>query len=133
MRVNDRGPFVRGRDLDLSYGAAREIGLIDKGVGKVKIEHVGRDIRYVKGLPKSSHNVSGIFTIQVGSFTDKSNAIRLKDGLRLNYSDVFIDSVLINGRKYHRVRVGQFKDSDSAYALADRLAREGYSIHVTSR
>ena len=48
VTVNDRGPFVRGRDLDLSYGAAREIGLTGKGVGRVKIEHVGRNMRYVK-------------------------------------------------------------------------------------
>ena len=34
VTVNDRGPFIRGRDLDLSYGAARKIGLTDKGVGR---------------------------------------------------------------------------------------------------
>lgn len=40
VTVNDRGPFTRGRDLDLSYGAAKKIGIIKKGVGRVKIEHV---------------------------------------------------------------------------------------------
>jgi rare lipoprotein A len=35
--VNDRGPFIPGRDLDLSYGAARKIGLVGMGVGKVKV------------------------------------------------------------------------------------------------
>ena len=38
VTVNDRGPFIRGRDLDLSYGAAEEIGIVKKGVGRVKIE-----------------------------------------------------------------------------------------------
>lgn len=38
VTVNDRGPFIRGRDLDLSYGAAKKIGMIRKGVGKVKME-----------------------------------------------------------------------------------------------
>jgi len=38
--VNDRGPFIRGRDLDLSYAAARKIGIVKKGVGRVKIEHI---------------------------------------------------------------------------------------------
>jgi rare lipoprotein A len=38
--VNDRGPFIRGRDLDLSYGAAKKIGILKKGVGRVKIEHI---------------------------------------------------------------------------------------------
>jgi rare lipoprotein A len=40
VTVNDRGPFIRGRDLDLSYGAAKKIGIIKKGVGRVKIEHI---------------------------------------------------------------------------------------------
>ena len=38
--VNDRGPFIRGRDLDLSYGAAKKIGMVKKGVGRVKIERI---------------------------------------------------------------------------------------------
>ncbi|MEN8265081.1 MAG: septal ring lytic transglycosylase RlpA family protein [Nitrospirota bacterium] len=42
VTVNDRGPFIRGRDLDLSYGAAKKIGIIEKGVGRVKIEHIPR-------------------------------------------------------------------------------------------
>ena len=38
VRVNDRGPFVKGRDLDLSYEAARQIGLIGAGVKELKVE-----------------------------------------------------------------------------------------------
>jgi rare lipoprotein A len=38
--VNDRGPFIRGRDLDLSYAAAKKIGIVKKGVGRVKVEHL---------------------------------------------------------------------------------------------
>ena len=38
VRVNDRGPFIRGRDLDLSYAAAKEIGLIGVGVKQLKVE-----------------------------------------------------------------------------------------------
>lgn len=37
VRINDRGPFIRGRDIDLSLGAARAIGLTGVGVGKVTI------------------------------------------------------------------------------------------------
>src|SRR5512143_4083498 len=46
--VNDRGPFVSGRDLDLSYAAAKEIGLIGSGQTRVKIVYLGRDTSYVK-------------------------------------------------------------------------------------
>ena len=40
VTVNDRGPFIPGRDLDLSYGAAKKIGIVKQGVERVKIEHV---------------------------------------------------------------------------------------------
>ena len=46
VRVNDRGPFVRGRIVDLSWGAARKLGLLAQGVAKVKVELVGH-IDYV--------------------------------------------------------------------------------------
>ncbi len=38
VRVNDRGPFIEGRDLDLSYEAARQVGMIGEGVKKLKVE-----------------------------------------------------------------------------------------------
>ena len=41
VRVNDRGPFVQGRDLDLSYAAAKKIGLVSEGVKKLKVEVLG--------------------------------------------------------------------------------------------
>ncbi len=41
--VNDRGPFIEGRDLDLSYAAAQEIGLIEHGVKKMRVEVLGTD------------------------------------------------------------------------------------------
>ena len=46
VRINDRGPYIEGRDLDLSKGAAIELGLLKKGVARVKIEEVslGEDI-----------------------------------------------------------------------------------------
>ena len=41
VKINDRGPFVRGRVIDLSYAAAKKIGMVKDGVTKVKIEIVG--------------------------------------------------------------------------------------------
>ena len=40
VRINDRGPYIQGRDLDLSKGAAIELGMLRKGVGRVKIEEI---------------------------------------------------------------------------------------------
>lgn len=41
VEINDRGPFVRGRDLDLSYGAAAELGMVVEGVAEVRIRRLG--------------------------------------------------------------------------------------------
>jgi rare lipoprotein A len=133
VTVNDRGPFVRGRDLDLSYGAAREIGLIGKGVGRVKIEHIGRDQRYIRRVDFNTSLTSGPLTIQVGSFRDRANAVRLKKGLSLNHRDVSINTAFIDGSKHHRVRIGRFQTREKAYPLGKKLAREGYTTMIISR
>jgi rare lipoprotein A len=131
--VNDRGPFIHGRDLDLSYGAAKEIGFVEKGVGKVKIEYVGRDMRYVKRIRYIPPGSSGTVTIQVGSFTDQSRAVRLKQGLEYTYDDVYITSVMLKGQKYYRVRIGEFDDRTDASSVAEKLADEGYSTLMMTR
>jgi len=131
--VNDRGPFIWGRDLDLSYGAAREIGFAEKGVGKVRIEYLGRDIRYAKRVPFDPAVTASSLTVQVGSFIEESNAMRLKQGLQFEYSDVFVTTVFLNGKKYHRVRIGEFSSYDSAYVFAQKLADEGYSTLIMAK
>ncbi|OGW40332.1 MAG: hypothetical protein A2Y97_10400 [Nitrospirae bacterium RBG_13_39_12] len=128
--VNDRGPFVEGRDIDLSYAAAKEIGLIGHGVCDVTIEYLGRDTSYVKEVKYLSD--SGVFTIQVGSFSDRLNAVRMKAALEFKYSNVFINEVEINGKQYYRVRIGKFYKRDDAYQLAETLADEGYEVLITS-
>jgi rare lipoprotein A len=133
VTVNDRGPFIRGRDLDLSYGAAKEIGLLEKGVGKVKIEYIGRNMRYAKRVPFTPSKFSGKLTIQVGSFIEQDNAKRLERGLEISYGDVYIATVHLRGRKFYRVRIGRFSNYKNAYAIAERLADEGYSPFITNK
>jgi rare lipoprotein A len=128
--VNDRGPFVEGRDLDLSYAAAREIGLIGSGTSEVMIEYMGRDNSYIKEVRYSSS--TGPFTIQVGSFREFSNAIRLKAGLELKYSSVYITEAEIDGNRFYRVRIGKFRIRDEVHDLAKTLADEGYGVFITS-
>jgi rare lipoprotein A len=135
VTVNDRGPFIAGRDLDLSYGAAKAIGLTEKGVGRVKIEFLGRDNRYVKRIAfaPSKTPISGGLAIQVGSFTEASRAHRLKRGLEVRYKDVYISTADVKGTKYYRVQVGKYSSYNSAYSVAKKLAEEGYSTFITSR
>lgn len=133
VTVNDRGPFVDGRDIDLSYGAAKEIGLIGRGVSNVFVEYLGRDMGYIKEVSFISSPSKGSLTIQVGSFIDEVNAKRLKMALELRYGGVYITTAYIEGRKFYRVRVGEFKDRDSAYSFAKDLGYEGYSTFITTK
>lgn len=128
--VNDRGPFIPGRDLDLSYSCAKEIELIGTGTGKVRIEPLGRDMRYIKYIKYSPLGGSGPFTIQVGSYRDLSNATRMKASLEFKYSKVYITEAEISGSKYYRVRLGKFNSKDDVYPLAKTLADEGYNTLI---
>jgi rare lipoprotein A len=133
VTVNDRGPFIAGRDLDLSYAAANEIGLIGPGTGEVRIEHLGRDMRYLKRVSSPLPEASGPFTVQVGAFKEETNASRLKQGLEIKYKDVYITSGYMNNQKLYRVRIGSFSDKNEAYLFANTLAEEGYSIFILAK
>lgn len=127
--VNDRGPFVDGRDIDLSYAAAKEIGITGQGTSTVKIEYMGRDNSYIKQVRYVSDK--GPFTIQVGSFKELSNALRLKTALELKYSRVYTTEVEIDGNRFYRVRIGKFYVKEDVHQLAKTLANEGYSVFIT--
>ena len=123
--VNDRGPFVEGRDLDLSYAAAKEIELIGPGTGRVLVEIEGRDSSYIRKVEVQTEELAGPLAIQVGSFTDGLNAIRLKEALNLRYHNVYIQKAEIEGTGYYRVRVGNFEAAGEALEVAQRLGQEG--------
>ena len=94
--VNDRGPFVSGRDIDLSYAAAKEIGLIEAGTARVWIQNIGRDSSYKREVQYQLSD--GPFTIQVGSFQDLSNAEHLKKALSLKYASVYMKEADVRGK-----------------------------------
>ncbi len=82
VRVNDRGPFVEGRVVDLTHSAAKKLDMLGPGVVSVKIEAIGgpEDKTYAS----TSKNNSGSFYIQVGSFGDKFNAQTLRQKIVSN-------------------------------------------------
>ncbi len=128
--VNDRGPFVEGRDLDLSYAAAKEIGVIGPGTGMVFVEVNGRDNSYIRKVRVQSSGMRGPFAIQVGSFSESINAIRLKKALNLKYENVYVQEADIKGSTFYRVRVGNFDAISGALSTAEQLGQEGYPVLV---
>ncbi|MCI0469291.1 MAG: septal ring lytic transglycosylase RlpA family protein [Nitrospirae bacterium] len=127
--VNDRGPFIAGRGLDLSYAAAKKIDLISSGTAPVFIETIGRDNSYIKNV---TYGESGsVLTIQVGAFKDETNALRLKSSLDINYKDAYIIAVDIRGERFYRVRLGKYANKEDAVKIGNMLANEGYSVLIT--
>ncbi len=122
LKVNDRGPFVKERIIDVSYAAAQMLGMWEKGTAPVKVEVVSLAIEPVQR-----------FALQVGSFEDEPNAQRLADQLRKSFENVYVTTVETLTQKYHRVRVGQFDTREAALVIAEKLSQIGFKVLVTSR
>jgi len=123
LRINDRGPFIAGRIIDLSYSGARLIGMLGTGTAKVNIEAIG-----VAG--GQSPSLQGIFAVQVGSFAQKENAARFHDQLEKKYPNVRIILWESNVQHLYRVRLGSFRTEAEARRQIEILKKENLSGFV---
>jgi hypothetical protein len=114
VRINDRGPFVKGRQIDLSHHAAAALGILGPGTARVRI-----DVVHLGPLQEPG------YFVQVGSFSDSTNAQRFGNRLSQYFPDVRIDRLSVGGRPYYRVRMGAFPDHATALARAGQTARLG--------
>jgi rare lipoprotein A len=122
VRVNDRGPFVKGRIIDLSYAAARVLGLVGPGTARVRVD-VLRGFKAPDGLGQE-----GRVWIQIGAFSVQENAYGLKRRLDGSYAGVAVSQIKTATGTYFRVRIRT--DEAAARGLAERLAAEGYPVII---
>lgn len=114
VRINDRGPFARGRILDLSLAGAQTIGMVGSGTDRVELQVVGYNAR-PEGM--------GVLRVQIGSFADLENARAFLSQVRPEFAEGRIVEVdLSEGRRY-RVQVGKFLTESEAHASAARADR----------
>lgn len=128
VQINDRGPFVRGRIIDLSYTAAQKMGIVDAGTAPVEVVALGAPAGETASgriyVPVDYY--SGKFSIQVGAFAIQENAERVKTALTLKYEHVRImpyDSV---SGVFYRVRVGQYTNLVTATENETILVKSGF-------
>jgi rare lipoprotein A len=129
VRVNDRGPFVRDRILDVSYAGAKLLGMIGSGLVPVRVvvTHIpAGDEPKLIGLKRR-------YTVQVGSFASEENAKALKRELVVSFSDVEVVRRTIGGDTFFRVRIGDFAGPSEAVAMAERLAARGLNVVIIER
>lgn len=120
VRVIDRGPFVGDRILDLARGAAVALDMIGTGTAPVRIE-----------LVSGPNPAEGEFTVQIGAFTDRGNAERLRDRLLPHYQPIVIQEYDAPAGHFYRVRVGSAPSPEAAQRLADQLkASDGFQTLV---
>ncbi len=134
VRINDRGPFIKGRIVDLSYGAAREIGLVGPGIAKVRLVALSKGVGSIgygnksRPLVEAKDFNKGPFTIQVGSFQNKENAQHLAERLKVILEHVTITRYEPHGEKtFYRVRVSLAIDFAEADKIVEKLKYLGFS------
>lgn len=118
VRVNDRGPFVRGRIIDVSRAAAVKLDMLNTGTARVRVETLGA----VAGVRKGG-DISGRFYVQVASFLRRRNAHALLKELRRNHPHSRVTSVVLNGKTYWRVQAGTYSSLSQASAGQRKLER----------
>jgi rare lipoprotein A len=121
VKVNDRGPFVKNRIIELSYGAARELGFIAQGTAPVKIE------------TREPMNGGALYTVQAAIFTEEESAKTLKGRLTKKFEQVSIVPFETSLGKLYRVRVGSYGTEEKAELVASKLKMEGLEPFVVRK
>lgn len=106
VRINDRGPFIKDRIIDLTYTAAQELGIIGPGTARVRIQTIG-------GVPTTAKgNLVGDFFVQIGAFGNKENAENLCRKMRTGNTQCRL--TYYSQRALWRVQLGPYSDLGDA-------------------
>jgi rare lipoprotein A len=132
VRINDRGPFIDGRVIDLSLKAAREIDMVQAGVVPVKVvilKEGSRPTSASRGVGPPPAPSEAMYTVQVGAFESQEAAESLKRNLDQRYRDVSIQTFTTT-QTFYRVRVGRLADMDEAEKLSRQLREDDFDPFV---
>ena len=143
VRVNDRGPFIAGRVIDLSYGAARVLGMVGQGVAPVRVRPLSAMAAPARAAPVAAAPASAVpatgarvaappgrFTMQLGSFTSRENATALAGTLQQRFNGVHLVPARLDGETVYRVRMGTYQSREEARSAAEAVAKAGYDVVV---
>jgi rare lipoprotein A len=125
--INDRGPFAKGRIIDLSYAAAQQIHMVGPGTALVRVD--------VLDSPVKLHTIRSSldYTLQLGSFTELENARQLRDRAARSFTDVAIVPLQTKDITYYRVHLGTFPSRTDAEERARQVTQSGYPVTIMEK
>jgi rare lipoprotein A len=128
VRVNDRGPFVKNRIIDLSYGAAKKLGVDAKGTAPVRIEALGYRAEGASGEHYKEPETydRGNYSVQIGAFKDYQNARRLSEEMRKLHGHSEVRTGTVNGELFYRVQAGTYTSLKAAEDAEESFSDHGY-------
>jgi rare lipoprotein A len=132
VRVNDRGPFIDGRIIDLSYAAAKKLGVDGPGTANVEISALSpgesKPSSVVRSIPLIDEpDLNPRLYVQMGSFSNPMNANNLVQNLlNANEASARVSRLQTDNGMFYRVRVGPLFDIDEANAIVRRLKTKGF-------
>jgi len=140
VKVNDRGPFIKNRIIDLSFVAAKKLGITGEGTGYVEVSAIQPEttIKPEPVITKKTpvqhdatqtviHHTSNLY-LQVGIFNDRHNAESLRTNLeQLPLPTIRVTTDTSSQIARYRVRIGPLNTEAEADQLIDMLTREGHT------
>jgi len=150
VRVNDRGPFLHDRIIDLSYAAAYKLGYVNQGSAEVEVESlvtdgnapVARALEPVKVetvaattvMPVMESDTAGKVYLQLGAFRERQGAESFLAKMRAELGDSGKDVILLQQGGLNRIHLGPYRNADDARRAADGLAEKlGFKPFVSQR
>jgi rare lipoprotein A len=126
--INDRGPFVKGRVIDLSFAAGDTLGMIRPGTIPVRIEVVDSGPQRITSIRDSLD-----YTLQLGSFSVLENARQLRELVAKSFSEVNIVPLQARDGTYYRVQLGNFPTRAAAEEQARQVTQAGYRVIILEK
>ncbi len=124
VTVNDHGPYVKGRGLDLSHRAAQQLGIIGPGTAQVRMD--------VLQSPEGGPPLGQRYYVRIASYADAGHARSMRQRLAATFPDVQTAEAQVDGVPRYRVQMGAFMDRNQAESRATKLAKLGYSPLVVT-
>jgi rare lipoprotein A len=126
--ITDRGPFAKGRIIDLSFAAGKLIDMIVPGTATVRLDVIDSGPHEIQSVPTYVG-----YTLQLGAFSRLENAEHLRENLSTSLPGVVIVPLPAKDARYYRVQMGTFVNRRSAEERAHQLSQSGVPAIIMER